>query len=462
MPPAVATAVYGAFILAVLLFERDRKSRVSWALWIPILWLSINASRTVSQWLGSETVAYSPDQFADASPFDASIFFLLILAGLGVLIARRRRLLSFPRNNWPLLLFLAYCLVSVLWSDYSFVAFKRWIKAMGDLVMVLIVLTDLEPVAAIKRLLTRVGALLIPVSILLIKYYPSMGRAYGSWTGEVENTGVATQKNGLGCLCLIFGLGCFWYLLEAWRGGKRTRRAGAFFAHTAILVLALWLFKLASSATSFTCFLIGCFIMVITSWPRFARKPVLVHTVVAMILFVVVYALLINPEAGLTKTVGRDATLTGRTVIWNQVLAMTVNPMIGAGYESFWSPERAREIIRKANFIVINQAHNGYLQVYLDLGWVGVALISLVMVWGFRNVVRSLRRDPEAGKFKLAILVVAAIYNLTEHAFRELHPMWIMFLLAIVVVPKAVAQSKKRAVTLQALAPQAALSVEEL
>jgi len=459
MPPAVATVLCWCFIVAVMLLERDRKSRVSWAVWLPVIWLSINASRTVSQWFEGPGTATTTDQFVDGSPFDASVFFLLIAAGLVVLIARRQPRISFLQDNWPLLIFFAYCLLSVLWSDYSFVAFKRWIKAVGDLVMVLIVLSDVEPVAAIKRLLTRVGFLLVPLSILLIKYYPSMGRAYSAWTGEAENTGVATQKNSLGCLCLIFGLACFWCLFEAWRGGKRTRR-GALFAYAAVLVLTLWLFKLATSATSFTCFLIGCFIVVITSWPRFARKPVLVHTVVAMVLFVVVYALLLNPEAGLTKTLGRDATLTGRTVIWNSVLAMTVNPTFGAGYESFWSPERAREIIRKANFIVINQAHNGYLQVYLDLGWVGVLLISLVILWGFRNVVRSLRRDPEASKLKLALLVIAAIYNLTEHAFRDLHPMWTMFLLAIVVVPKAVAQTKKRAVTVQALSPEVALSVE--
>jgi exopolysaccharide production protein ExoQ len=461
MSPALATVVYGSFILALMLLERDRKSRVSWAVWIPVLWLSITASRMVSQWLGTRTITQSPDQFVDGSPFDAFIFFLLIAAGLAVLITRRRRLISFPRDNWPLLLFFAYCLLSVLWSDYSFVAFKRWVKALGDLVMVLIVITDREPVAAIKRWLTRVGVLLIPISILLIKYYPSLGRAYSSWTGEAENTGVATQKNGLGCLCLIFGLGFFWYLLESVRGGKRTRRLGALFAQGSIFVLALYLFKLANSATSFACFLIGCFIVLFTSWPRVARRPLIVHLSVAAMLFVVVYALLLNPGGGLTKTVGRDATLTGRTVIWNQVLSMTVNPIFGAGYESFWSPERAREMIRRANFIVINQAHNGYLQVYLDLGWVGVGFVSLVMLSGFRNVVGSLRRDPEAGKFKLALLVIAAIYNLTEHAFRELHPMWIMFLLAVTVGPKAVARIKRqRVMTLETMAPQAALSPE--
>jgi exopolysaccharide production protein ExoQ len=460
MPTTLATVVYCSFIVAVMLLERDRKSRVSWAAWIPIAWLSICASRTVSQWFGQESLM-TPDQIVDGSPFDALIFSILIAAGLVVLIRRRRRVVTFLRGNWPLLIFFAYCLVSCLWSDYPFVAFKRWAKAAGDLVMVLIVLTDLEPTAAIKRLLARVGFLLIPLSILLIKYYPSLGRNYSPWTGELENTGVGTQKNNLGYVCLIFGLGCFWYLLEAFRDGKRTRRTRPLLAHGAILILALWLFWLAKSATSFSCFLVGCFLIALTSRRGISRRPALVHIVVATILFVIVYALLLNPEAGLTETVGRDSTLTGRTLIWSQLLASTVNPTFGAGYESFWSPERA-EKFWKGNMGHVNQAHNGYIQVYLDLGWVGVLLVSVVMIWGYRNVVRSLRQDPEAGKLKLAFLVIAAIYNLTEHAFRELHPVWIMFLLAVTVLPKVAAPIKtRRILTLRAFSAPVAPSLEE-
>ena len=74
--------------------------------------------------------------------------------------------------NAPILLFFSYCAVSILWSDYPDVALRRWIKALGDLVMVMIILTDPEPLAALKRFLARTGFLLVPVSVLLIKYYP--------------------------------------------------------------------------------------------------------------------------------------------------------------------------------------------------------------------------------------------------------------------------------------------------
>src|SRR5712691_1045106 len=176
MPPSMATVVYGLLILALFLLDRDRKSQVSSAVWIPVAWLSISASRTVGEWFGT-VHATRLEQLREGSPLDALIFSGLLAAGLIVLIARRRRVRTFLRGNGPLLIFFAYCLVSVLWSDYPLGAFKRWTKALGDLVMVLVVLTDPEPTGALKRLLARPGFVLLPLSILLIKYYPNLGRA---------------------------------------------------------------------------------------------------------------------------------------------------------------------------------------------------------------------------------------------------------------------------------------------
>src|SRR2546427_35770 len=183
MIPSIATVICAFFILAAFLLERDRNSRVSSGLWVPVVWLSISASRTVSQWLGGIDARVTAEEVVEGSTLDALFFAGLLAVGLMVLFARRRLVRTFLRGNAPLLMFFAYCVVSVLWSDNPLVAFKRWTKALGDLVMVLIVLTDPEPTGAVKRLLARTGFLLIPLSILLIKYYPSLGRGYSVWTG---------------------------------------------------------------------------------------------------------------------------------------------------------------------------------------------------------------------------------------------------------------------------------------
>lgn len=435
MPQAVATVVYGSLILALVLLDRDRKSRVSPALWIPVAWVSICASRMVSQWFAVTPAMESPDQYLEGSPLDRFVLTGLLAAGVVVLLARGRRAGTVLRANGPILLFFLYCAVSVLWSDYPDVAFKRWTKALGDIVMVLVVLTDPDPSAAVKRLLARSGFLLTPLSVLLIKYYPEIGRSYNPWTWTPYLTGVATGKNGLGFVCLVFGLASLSRVLETTRADGGPRRVGPLIAHGTLVAMTLWLFWKADSATSLACFLIGGGLIGVMSLPGLARKPSAVHLLTGAVLLLSVSTLFLNAGTGIVEAMGRDTTLTGRTALWDKALDMTVDPLFGAGFESFWLGKRLAKFWR-IYWWRPNQAHNGYLEVFLNLGWTGVALLSLVMAWGYRNVGSALRRDPEAGRLRLAYFVVAAVYNLTEAAFKATHLVWIAFLLAVTIVPE--------------------------
>jgi exopolysaccharide production protein ExoQ len=413
MDPRIAAVIFAFGILGLFLLDRDPEVQTSKALWIPVVWLSISSSRMVSQWLGGSIVE-SADQLVEGNPLDARFYAALLAAGLIVLVARRQLVKTFLKANWPILIFLAYCALSIWWSDYPLVAFKRWTKALGDLAMILIVLSDDEPVAALKRVLARSGFVLIPLSILFIKYYPAMARAYSPWNGTAYNTGVATGKNGLGIICLVFGLASVWRLLEAVRSEEGTRRVRSIIVHGTVIAQALWLFHMADSATSLVCFLIGSILIGITSLRTFVQRPAAVHLLVAAMLLVAVYGTLLNPSAGLTDMVGRDATLTGRTALWDERL------------EAIW----------RINWWHPLQAHNGYIEIFLDLGWVGLALLGLMMACGYRNVFRLLGEESEVANLRLAYLVVAAAFNLTEFAFKEIHPVWIVFLLAVIAVPE--------------------------
>src|SRR5436190_9884741 len=196
----LATFVYAVGILGLFALDRDRKSKTSIALWIPVVWVSLAASRMVAQWLDATglselTLSIDPSaQLLEGNPLDRFLLTLLWALGVIALVGRGSRVGTFLRANTPIIVFFLYCALSILWSDYPDVAFKRWIKALGDLTMVLIVLTDKDPFAAVKRFLSRVGFLLVPISILLIKYYPAMGRVYNRHFGLSYNVGVATGK----------------------------------------------------------------------------------------------------------------------------------------------------------------------------------------------------------------------------------------------------------------------------
>lgn len=437
----IATAAFAFGILALFVLDRDSKRQTSPALWIPIAWLAIGGSRVVSVWLDPTAQVSVADAYLEGNPLDRNVQAALLSLGVIVLSWRGRKVWQVLGANGALLLFFLYCGVSTLWSDYPDTAFRRWIKALGDLVMALVVVTDRDPSAA-RKLPARVGFLLIPLSIFLMKYYPELARRFNDLTGEPEYTGVATSKNGLGMVCMIFGLGSVWRFLEAYRNEERTRRAGKLLAHGAVVAMAIWLFLWAHSMTALICFVIGVGLLVATAFSAVARRPLAVHLLVGVILLGSFSVVVLGAGGGLLETLGRDPTLTGRTAIWSRVLAMVENPWFGTGFESFWLGERLQRMLTV--YRGINQAHNGYIEVFLNLGWTGVILLVAVLVTGYRNVVATLRRDPDMGRLGLAYFVVGIVANFAEASFKMMSPVWVFFLLAIMVVPKAPAPKAMR------------------
>ena len=318
-------------------------------------------------------------------------------------------------------------------------AFKRWTKALGDLAMVLIVVTEAQPKVALRRLLARVGFVLVPVSILFIKYYPDLGRSYNRWSWLPSWTGVTTNKNELGMVCLVLGLGCLWRLVERFKTEKRGRNTGPLVAQGALMAMIVWLLFTANSIISLSCFLMASVIIVVGSFPSLARRRWVMHCLVAGILCVTVSTLFLGLDSGALETMGRDPTLTGRTEIWNALLKTVVNPLAGCGYGSFWLGDRLSSVRNMFRNNPLMEAHNGYLEVYLNLGWVGMLLLAFVLATGYRRIVALIRQDPGTGSLRLAYLVVALVYNFTEAAFKELNPIWIFLLFAVVGMPKVVA-----------------------
>lgn len=339
----IATLVVVLGILGLFLLDRDRQARTSPALWLPMAWLAICASRPVWAWLGITPVG-SIDQYLEGSPLDRAVLTALLVAGLIVLVKRGGIVTRLVRANAPVVMFLLYGFVSIVWSDYSDVAFKRWIKALGELVMVGIILTDPEPVPALKRVLAWPAFLLLPLSILFIKYYPDLGRGYRFWTWSPYYTGVTMDKNMLGMVCMIFGLASMWCVCTGLRAPKSSRRTRSLMAQTVVLVTALWLLLKADSMTSFSCFLLGSILIVATSFPALARKRAAIHLLVVVLVLAAFSVLFLGLDPGVLDMMGKNPTLTGRTDIWAVVLHLTVNPLFGAGFESFWLGPRLDKI----------------------------------------------------------------------------------------------------------------------
>jgi O-antigen ligase len=170
--------------------------------------------------------------------------------------------------------------------------------------------------------------------------------------------------------------------------------------------------------------------MILVSQQWVIHRPGSVLAVVSAAVGLPLFALFINTMGTLVHSVGRNSTLTGRTSIWKAVLSMHTNPVIGTGFESFWLGNRL-EAVWNMSVKGIQEAHNGYIELYLNLGYVGLFLLGWLIVSGYRNGVTALRREPNDGMLRLAYLTAILIFSMTEAGFRMLTPTWFAFLLAI-------------------------------
>ncbi len=435
MPPPLAAIIFAIGIAGLFFFDRDEKVRVSKALWIPTLWLFFCLSRSASQWLGiSEPPADMANVYLEGSPLDRNLFIGLELAALIVVIGRRRRVGAILAQNWPIWLFFSYAALSITWSDYPLVTFKHWVKGIGDLMMVLIVLSESNVPDAIKRLFTRLAFVLVPLSVLFIKYYLQLGRVLNlSW--QMEPVGVTSQKNSLGELCDFLGLVLIWRLRSAYNDREDRNRKRRLAAIGAVLAMVIWLLWTCDSMTSICALSMASTVMLLSTRPAFRRRPALVHFLAVALLSCTVYALFFESSGSLIAGLGRNPTLTGRTEIWEAALTVRNNRLFGAGYESFWLGARLQQMWDAIPGLRVNEAHNGYIEIVLTLGWIGAILLGILIATGYRNVIAGYRRHPEIGSLRMAFLLAAVINALTEAAFRMMAAPWIAFLLAIIAVP---------------------------
>jgi exopolysaccharide production protein ExoQ len=433
MNPSLATLICACGIAGLFYLDRDKTIRPSKALWLPVMWIWIVGSRAVSAWFGLTPTG--PNAQLDGSPMDAAVFGILSAAAIGVLIRRNRRTRTLLAANWPILIYFLYCLVSVAWSYHPDVSFKRWTKSIGDLAMVLVIVTDEQPVAALKRLISRVGFVLLPASVLLIKYYGDLGRGYDP-VGGAMNTGVTTNKNLLGVMLLVVTLGTLWHLTTLMHAKGEPNRGRHLLAQIVLLTFGIALLLMAGSATSSASFVLGGLILLATRLRMIRIRPSRVHMLCVAIIVASGLTLLFGGEALATSALGRDSNLSGRTDIWAAVISVAPNPIVGSGFESFWISPAAQNFQQKMvgywHPENLNEAHDGYIEVYLNLGWIGVCLISLLLISGYRRAVAAFRLNRSIGGLMLAYIIAAAAYSITEAGFRMLDLIWIFLLLAVV------------------------------
>jgi O-antigen ligase len=314
------------------------------------------------------------------------------------------------------------------------VSFKHWIAMLGHPIMVLILLTEPDPQEAQRRLMKRCAYVLIPISILLIRYYPQWGRYYSQWGGGGQKAGVAMDKNSLGVISMIFGFFFVWHLLNTLRLQKSKTRRNELLLCAGFLSMIAWLFWGLNCGTALMSLVVGSLIVVLVGLPSVNKRFIGTY-LVAVIVSLLAAELTLGLNGKLLDLLGKDPTMTGRTEMWPELLEFDINPVLGAGFESFWTGNRPETLWERHSWKP-NEAHNGYLETYLNLGLIGLSILIGLVVDTYRKSCRELLRNFEWGRFRLGFLGAVVIYNWTEAAFKTLHPVWFVYYLIAMGYPK--------------------------
>lgn len=433
MPPPLALFLTLGFI--GFLLRRDFRARpnVTGAIWLPIAWLVLLGSRPIAQWLGMFG-HHTVSAVEEGNPIDAFVYFSLIIAGFIVLTKRGVNLPQFASYNGWIVFFLCYCLVAVVWSDFPFVAFKRWIKVLGHPIMALIILTEPDWKQALATVMKRSAYVLLPVSILFIKYYPEWGRSFDQYSGQATNTGITMGKNALGCDCIILGFFLLWYLLRVWKEDRSKTRRNELILICGLLLMDGYLLRKAHSATAVVSLLAAVATGAVLGRRIINKRLIGLYVVAAIVLILIGQATfgLIDSVIELTQ---HESTLSGRQNLWGELLAMDTSPILGVGFESFWLGDRLATV-QANHWWHPTQAHNGYLEIYLDLGAVGVFFLLCTLISVFQKVRPKLLTDFDFGRARLSFLVAVILYNWTEATFKGLHPMWFAFYIVALDYPR--------------------------
>lgn len=162
----------------------------------------------------------------------------------------------------------------------------------------------------------------------------------------------------------------------------------------------------------------------------------LAASVGTLALYAAMVALNIDPITIVLDAVGRERTLTGRTLLWTMAeQAIDSRPWLGFGYKAYWTnvPAEMLELLRVVGGVF--HFHNNYLEVAVAFGVVGPILLGLGifigLVRGFRRLLRA--TDP-LDIWPLLVVIMAVAQTFAENILVWNHSLWqVLFVVASVI-----------------------------
>lgn len=263
---------------------------------------------------------------------------------------------------------------------------------------------------------------MVAVSYLIIVVAPDYGISHDLHSGAWK--GVFTHKNTLG---RVIGFGLALLIFARPKIGPTIVRVGLLLATAILLIFS---FSSTGLVSVIGCLLAYPFILVL----RARAKRTVPLWVVLLVPTLILIALVGINYGAIASVFGKDPTLSGRTQLWTSVVdAIKLRPWLGYGYSVFWSEPGPETLVTatRSNFGAMPaHAHNGYLDLALDLGIVGVLIFAYGLVKMLRLAVTAAQDETAyASAWPLMFVVYFLLFNVTESNLLILRAfLWLPFI----------------------------------
>jgi exopolysaccharide production protein ExoQ len=248
---------------------------------------------------------------------------------------------------------------------------------------------------------------------------------YGSMLVDIGSPGYFPGKNYLGECA---GIALLLSLHEMFYPGRR-RALGI-----VVVVIATLLVFLSDSKTALGVIFISPFLAGVT---LIARKITRISPAIILLSIPLCYAVLYSVSNfnmnRLSYMLYGDSTLTDRTIIWDFAQhEIERRPLLGWGYQSFWlvGPDAASIVEAPGWVKMMPNAHNGYYDTVLEMGYVGLALCVVFIFATLHAIGRVADRDPARAWLVLSLAIFIILFNYFESLWmRGFEFLWVVFVI---------------------------------
>ncbi|MDZ8222869.1 O-antigen ligase family protein [Nostoc sp. ChiVER01] len=328
----------------------------------------------------------------------------------------------FSRDKFIWLL-VGLCALSSFWSLDPDTTFRRAIAVVGTSLFGLYLASRYTINQQLKLYAYMLGitaVMCFVFAILIPKYGFSGGIDGNTWRG------IFPTKNVLGKRFVLSGAVFFFLAMTS-----KENRLFLWFGYIISGLLVL----LSKSTTSLGNFIIITGAFIIYYRILNLKYKVMIPIVTFMSTFgIILYTWFISNADTILGSVGKDTTLTGRAELWPAVLQMIAKkPWLGYGYGAFWGEKGEASIIVQTVEWSAPNAHNGFLDLWLGLGLLGVLIFLIGLVINFLRGIYLIRWNQTSENLWLLVyLTYIILSNLTETTLLDQNSLeWILYVSAI-------------------------------